>query len=44
MRLSKLGNFFQLLLFRICVPNVLKIATELISWAMVCNHLVMDTT
>jgi hypothetical protein len=35
---------FQLWLFRICAPNVLKVAIEFISWVMVCNHLVMDAT
>jgi hypothetical protein len=41
---SKTLNFFQLWLFRIRAPNVLKVATKLISWVMVCNHLVMDAT
>jgi hypothetical protein len=41
---SRTLKFFQLSLFRILVPNVLKITIEFINWAMVCNHLVMDAT
>jgi hypothetical protein len=44
MGLLKPWNFFQLWLFRICAPNALKVAIEFISWAMVCNHLVMDAS
>jgi hypothetical protein len=37
-------KFLPIGLFKICVPNALKITTKLISWAMVCNYPVMDAT
>jgi hypothetical protein len=34
--------FFQLSLSKICARNAIKLATELINWAMVGNHVIMD--